>query len=92
MKPYVDEKRRVVNMAKKMVHLIFPQRLIKKPVIYRMAKRFDVIPNIRRANVTDTVGEVVLELSGKEENLDKGITYLTRLGVKVEPVVGDIVE
>jgi len=79
-------------MAKKMVHLIFPQRLIKKPVIYRMAKRFDVIPNIRRANVTDTVGEVVLELSGKEENLDKGITYLTRLGVKVEPVVGDIVE
>ena len=27
-------------MAKKMMHLIFPQRLIKKPVIYTMAKKF----------------------------------------------------
>jgi len=79
-------------MAKKMVHLIFPQKLIKKPVIYTMAKKFDVIPNIRRAKVTETVGEVVLELEASKDNLDKGIAYLKRLGVKVEPVVGDIVE
>jgi len=79
-------------MAKKMVHLIFPQKLIKKPVIYQTAKKFDLIPNIRRANVSETVGEVVLELSGKTENLEKGIAYLTRIGVKVEPVVGDVIE
>lgn len=79
-------------MAKRMVKLIFPQKLIKKPVTFRMAKRFDVIPNIRRANVTETVGELVLELEGKQQNIEKGIKYLTKLGVKVEPVVGDIVE
>lgn len=79
-------------MAKKMVHLIFPQKLIKKPVIYRTAKKFDLVPNIRRANVSETVGEVVLELSGKAENLEKATTYLTRIGVKVKPVVGDIIE
>jgi ABC-type methionine transport system ATPase subunit len=79
-------------MAKKMVKLIFPQGLIKEPVTFRMAKQFDVIPNIRRANVTETVGELVLELEGEEENLKKGIKYMTDLGVKVEPVVGDIVE
>lgn len=79
-------------MAKKMVHLVFPQRLIKKPVIYTMAKKYNVIPNIRRANITETVGEVTLELSGTKENLEKGRKYLERQGVKVEPVVGDIVE
>ncbi len=79
-------------MAKKVVKLIFPQELIKEPVTFRMAMQFDVMPNIRRANVTETVGEMVLELEGEEENLEKGIKYMTDLGVKVEPVVGDIVE
>jgi ABC-type methionine transport system ATPase subunit len=79
-------------VAKKMVHLIFPQKLIKEPVTFRMAKKFDVIPNIRRANVTETVGELILELEGEQENIDKGIKYLTDIGVKVEPIVGDIVE
>ena len=79
-------------MAKKMVHLVFPQRLIKKPVIYTMAKKYHVIPNIRRANITETVGEVTLELSGAKENLEKARKYLERMGIKFEPVVGDIVE
>ncbi len=79
-------------MAKKMVHLIFPQRLIKKPVIYSMALKYKVAPNIRRAKITETVGEVVLELDGTKEVLEKGIRYLTKQGVKVEPIVGDIIE
>ncbi|MCM8812166.1 MAG: NIL domain-containing protein [Candidatus Omnitrophica bacterium] len=79
-------------MAKKMVHLIFPQRLIKKPVIYTMAAKCKVIPNVRRAKVTESAGEMVLELDGTRENLDKGIRFLTRQGVKVEPIVGDVIE
>jgi len=79
-------------MAKKMVHLIFPQELIKKPVVYTMAKKFDIIPNIRRAKVTTKVGEVTLELSGTRESLEKARKYLERQGVKVESVVGDIIE
>lgn len=79
-------------MAKKMVHLVFPQKLIKKPVIYTMAKKYNVIPNIRRAKVTEKVGEVTLELSGTKENLEKARRYLERVGVKFEPIVGDIVE
>ena len=79
-------------MAKKIVHLIFPQKLIKKPVIFTMAKKYNVIPNIRRARVTKTVGEVSLELSGTRRDLEKAAKYLERTGVKLEPVVGDIVE
>jgi len=79
-------------MAKKKITLTFPQELIKEPVIFRVAKQFDLVPNIRRAKVTETVGEVTLELSGSEENLERGIKHLEQLGVKVEPVVGDLVE
>jgi len=79
-------------MAKKIVHLIFPQKLIKKPVIYTMAKKYDVIPNIRRAKVTEKVGEVTLVLDGTRENLEKARRYLEKVGVKCQPIVGDIVE
>ncbi|MBI3318943.1 MAG: NIL domain-containing protein [Candidatus Omnitrophica bacterium] len=79
-------------MAKKMVQLIFPQKLIKRPVIYTMALKHHVVPNLRRAKVTETVGEVVLELDGTKEDLEKGIRYLIRQGINVQPVVGDVIE
>ena len=78
-------------MARKQVTLIFPQHLIKEPVIYMMSKEYDVIPNIRRARVTESVGEGTLELEGPEEGLKKAVLFLEKKGVKVEPVVGDVV-
>ena len=78
-------------MATKRIKLTFPQELIKEPVIFTMAKKFDVMPNIRRAKGTESVGEVVLELEGSEKNLEAGITYLREHGVKVEATEGDIV-
>lgn len=79
-------------MAKKLVKLTFPQKLIKEPVIFTMAKKFDVMPSIRRAKVTEDAGEMVLELDGEEKNLDKGINFLAKTGVIVEPINGDIVQ
>ncbi|MGQ9569492.1 MAG: NIL domain-containing protein [Thermodesulfovibrionales bacterium] len=77
---------------KKRVKLTFPQHLIKEPVIFTMSKKYDVMPNIRRARVTETVGEMVLEIEGTEENLEKGIKSLKDQGVTVEIVEGNIVE
>ena len=76
-------------MAKKRVKLTFPQDLIKEPVIFTMAKKFDVMPNIRRAKVSESMGEVVLELEGAEKKLEEGIAYLRERGVKVDPVEGE---
>jgi len=77
---------------KRRIKLTFPQHLIKEPVIFTMAKTCDVMPNIRRARVTDTVGEMVLELEGNEKNLESGIQYLKNQGVVVEMIEGDIME
>ena len=77
---------------KKIVKLIFPQKLIKEPVTYKMAVKYGVVLNIRRAKVTNTVGELVLELNGEEKNIEEGIKYLVESGVVVEPIEGDIVD
>ena len=74
------------------VKLTFPQNLIKEPIIFTMAKKYDIIPNIRRARVTETVGEMVLELEGSEENINSGIESLRQHGVDIELVEGDILE
>ena len=67
-------------MAKKQITLIFPQQLIKEPVIYTMAKECNVIPNIRRAKITETVGEVTLELEGDDRNLERAVKFLEKKG------------
>lgn len=79
-------------MAKRMIHLVFSQKLIKESVIYTMAKKYNVIPSIRRAKVTETVGEVTLELNGAKENLERAQEYLVRRGVEVQLITGDIIE
>ena len=75
----------------KKIRLTFPQHLIKEPVIFKMAKKYDVMPNIRRAQVTGMVGEMVLELEGSEENLEKGLRSLRDQGISVE-LIEDLVE
>ncbi len=77
---------------KRRVKLTFPQQLIKEPVIFTMAKKYDVLPNIRRARVTDTVGEMILELEGEEVNLENGIQALREQGIEVELIEGDVIE
>jgi len=74
------------------VKLTFPPHLIREPVIFSMAKKYDIMPNIRRARVTETVGEMILELEGAQEKIDKGIESLRQQGLDVELIEGDIVE
>jgi len=66
--------------------LTYPSKLIKEPVLYRVAKDYKLVPNIRKARVTETTGEVLVDFSGKEEDLKKGLNYLTGLGITVKEV------
>ena len=77
------------GLSKRRVTLVFPQDLIKEPAVFTMAKKYDVMPNIRKARVTESIGEMMLELEGDEKNLEKGIKYLESRGIKVEPVTGE---
>ena len=79
-------------MATRKVMLKYPEGLIKEPLVGKMVKQFDVMPNIRRARVTETIGEIALELEGADEDLDRAIAWLKEAGVDVQPLAGDVVE
>ncbi|MFQ5826474.1 MAG: NIL domain-containing protein [Dehalococcoidia bacterium] len=79
-------------MAKRRVMFTFPPELITEPVIYSLGQQFQVVTNIRRADVTEDRGWVVLEMEGREEDIEEGIAWVTSKGVRVDPVSGDIVE
>ena len=79
-------------MAKQRVKFTFPPPLVTQPLIYRMGKEFDVVTNIRRANVTHDRGWVVLELEGEADDLERAINWMVEQGVRVDPIEGDLVE
>jgi ABC-type methionine transport system ATPase subunit len=79
-------------MAKQRLHLTFPEHLVQEPVIYTLGKDFNVVTNIRRANVEEKIGWVILEIEGPEESLAKAVSYLEDRGVQVDRIDGDVVE
>jgi ABC-type methionine transport system ATPase subunit len=72
--------------------LTVPLHLINEPLIDHVAGRCNVVPSIRRARVTETAGDMVLELEGSRESLVKSIQALRERNVEVELVEGDVVE
>lgn len=79
-------------MAKTRVKFTFPQELIPEPIIHNLGKKFEVVTNIRRADVSADRGWVELEIEGKQEDIDAGIAWVGSRGVRVGPVGGDVVE
>ena len=79
-------------MARRQVMFTFPQELVREPIIYDLGQQFKVVPNIRRADISENKGWVVLELEGEEKDIEAGIAWLTSKGIRVDPVTGDIME
>ena len=74
------------------VRFTFTGTLIKQPVIYQLGRDYDVVTNIRRADIQANLGWVILELEGKEQDIERGLDWVRSLGVRVDPALGDLVE
>jgi hypothetical protein len=79
-------------MGRRRLKLIFGPSLVKEPVIWQLGRNFEIVTNIRRADVTRDQGWVLLEVSGEAGELDRGVEFLESKGVKVEPAEGDLIE
>ncbi|HMC52745.1 MAG TPA: NIL domain-containing protein [Acidimicrobiales bacterium] len=74
------------------VRLTFPEHLIREPIIARMVREFEVMPNIRRAKVEESVGWIVCEMGGDDDSVERAIDWLESLGIQVDRLDGDVVE
>jgi len=79
-------------IGKQRVKFTFPTGLVPKPIIYELGQKFLVVTNIRRADVREDMGWVVLELEGDDAEIVRGIDWVGSLGVRIDPVAGDIIE
>jgi ABC-type methionine transport system ATPase subunit len=64
--------------------LTFPAELVRQPVIGQLVRRFDVLPNIRRADVSEDVGWIVCELDGDEGQVSAAVAWMREIGVDVD--------
>jgi ABC-type methionine transport system ATPase subunit len=72
--------------------LMFPTKLITRPILWELGKKFAIVTNVRQASVTDEIGLVSLSLEGDRAEIKKSIAWLEDLGVKVEPVEINTIE
>jgi len=66
------------------VRLTFPPELVRLPVIGQLVRRFDVLPNIRRADVSDDLGWIVCELDGDADAIARAVAWMEEIGVDVD--------
>lgn len=75
------------------VYLNFDKKTVTEPVIWKLAKEFDVITNIRTAEVRAEMGLVGLEIEGEADVVDAAVTWLeAQDGVHVEPIEQNVIE
>ena len=77
-------------MTRMRLRLTFPPHLIQEPIVYRLVKDFDIVINIRRADVKADYGWMALELDGDEATLQRGVAWLKEKGVQVDPIERDV--
>jgi L-aspartate semialdehyde sulfurtransferase ferredoxin len=71
--------------------LRFSKAIWKQPIVCKLATDYGLTFNIVKAFILPRQeGRMILELIGEEENYRRGIQYLKRCGVKVEPIERDI--
>jgi hypothetical protein len=77
---------------KEKFYLTYPPTLIKEPIIYLLGKKFDVVTNIRGANVSNEMGLMALELEGSAIEIDRAVEWLRMQGITVEPIEKNVIE
>lgn len=74
------------------VYLTFDEATVRAPIIWQLGKDFDLITNIRTAEVRDHMGLVGLELEGDNDVINAAVKWLGEQGVKVDPIEQNIIE
>jgi hypothetical protein len=57
--------------------------LLDKPILYTLIRRFDILTNIRSANVSDREGWLIVDVEGEDAEVDAGIAWAREQGLQV---------
>jgi len=66
--------------------LSFTPETIAEPIIYTISQQFNLTTNIRRADLADDRGWIVVEIDGAEKDIEDGISWAISRGVRVDEI------
>jgi len=79
-------------MKKRKLVLSFPEKIVTRPITYKLVKEFDLEFSILRAEITpDVEGKMLIELKGGDDQIGKAIEYLENAGVTIQEADKDII-
>lgn len=79
-------------MSTKKLLLRFPKCETEKPIVYQLVKDYNLMINIFAAKVTqDQEGFLVLDVTGEDEWIERGMDYVRSFGVIIQAVDSGIV-
>ncbi|MGK7344422.1 MAG: NIL domain-containing protein [Candidatus Nitrospinota bacterium M3_3B_026] len=74
------------------VRLSIPADRVEEPTISEMIKDFDVVINIRQADIGPDSGVMEMEISGALEAIDRAVDFIKKKGIDVSPIEGNVIE
>jgi ABC-type methionine transport system ATPase subunit len=74
------------------IYLTFSAENVREPIIWKLGREFEVVTNIRTAEIRDDMGLVGLELDGEREVVEESVRWLEAQGVHVEPIEQSVLE
>ena len=75
---------RDADMARRKLKLTFPPELVTAPVVYQLGQDFGLSATMRRGDISEDRSWVILEMEGSDEDLEKGLAWVTEKGITVE--------
>ena len=79
-------------MAHLRFHIRFPEEDIRQPIIYQIGREYNVVTDVRRADVRDTTGWADVEFTGDTAEIERALEGLRKKGCSVDPIELNVVE
>jgi hypothetical protein len=71
-------------VEKRRVTLTFTSDIIGEAIVYSLGQQFNLVTNIRQAEINESEGWVILDVEGETADIEEGVTWLVSRGVRVE--------
>ena len=71
-------------MADLRVKLVYPPERLDEPVLYELIHNFDLIVNLRQAQLSEDAGVLVVDLRGTESVIEQALSWVRALGIATE--------
>jgi ABC-type methionine transport system ATPase subunit len=73
-------------LASRRIKLVYPVELVDEPILYQLVRKFDLMTNVRRAEISSDGGWLIVDVRGDEKIIADAMQWMCKLGLGVEEI------